>query len=98
MPSFKATAIVIGLNTEPNSNWPDIERLLNILGRLVETGNTVVVIEHNMDVIKNCDWIIDLGPEGGDGGGQLVAQGDPESIKQNKKSYTGKFLLKYLNT
>ena len=71
--------------------------LLNVLTRLVEKGNSVIVIEHNLDVIKTADWIIDLGPEGGDEGGTIVAEGTPEQIIKNKKSYTGKFLKPILN-
>jgi excinuclease ABC subunit A len=67
-----------------------------VLQRLVDTGNTVVVIEHNMDVIKCADWVIDLGPEGGSGGGTLVAEGTPESVAKVKSSYTGKFLAEAL--
>ncbi|WP_456392938.1 excinuclease ABC subunit UvrA [Persephonella sp.] len=74
----------------------DVEKLIRVLNRLVEKGNTVVVIEHNLDVIKNADWIIDLGPEGGDGGGQIVACGTPEEVMNNASSYTGQFLRKYL--
>ena len=70
----------------------DIQHLLNVLNRLVDQGNTAVIIEHNLDVIKTADWIIDIGPEGGDGGGQLVAIGTPEAIAKSTKSYTGKFL------
>jgi excinuclease ABC subunit A len=66
--------------------------LLGVLHRLRDHGNTVVVIEHSLDVIKTADWIIDLGPEGGDGGGQVVAQGTPEQIAQNQGSYTGRYL------
>jgi len=67
-----------------------------MLNQLVDTGNTVVVIEHNLDVIKTADWIIDLGPEGGDRGGRIVAQGTPEDIAAVKDSYTGQFLKKIL--
>lgn len=74
----------------------DVHRLVNILQRLVDTGNTIIVIEHNLDLIKTCDYIIDLGPEGGDGGGEIVAVGTPEQICKNDRSYTGKFLKKYL--
>jgi len=73
-------------------HFADIENLLNVLGRLCDMGNTVVVIEHNLDVIKMADYIIDLGPEGGDAGGQVVVAGSPEQIVKNKKSYTTKFL------
>ena len=69
-----------------------IDRLLNILHRLADLGNTVVVIEHNLDVVKTADWIIDLGPEGGDGGGEIVATGTPEEVAAVKGSYTGGFL------
>ena len=70
--------------------------LLHVLQGLVGKGNTVVVIEHNLDVIKSSDWIIDLGPEGGDGGGNIVAEGTPEMVSAVKKSYTGQFLKKIL--
>ena len=74
----------------------DVKKLIDVLQRLVDKGNTVVVIEHNMDVIKCADWIIDLGPEGGEGGGYIVAQGTPEEVAQNPNSYTGYYLKKYL--
>ena len=73
-----------------------MHKLVNILQRLVDTGNTIIVIEHNLDLIKTCDHIIDLGPEGGDNGGEVVAVGTPEQICKNERSYTGKFLKKYL--
>jgi len=79
-------------------HFADIEKLLDVLQRLVNAGNSVVVIEHNLDVIKCADWIIDLGPEGGDGGGEIVAQGTPEQISICKKSFTGKVLKKVLAT
>ena len=69
-----------------------MRKLLEVLHRLVEGGNTVVVIEHNLEVIKTADWVIDLGPEGGDGGGEIVAWGPPEDIVKAPRSYTGKFL------
>ena len=72
-------------------------KLLEVLHELVDTGNTVVVIEHNLEVIKTADWIIDLGPEGGDGGGEIVAAGPPEEIVREKRSYTGAFLKPVLN-
>ena len=78
-------------------HFEDIRMLLNVLTRLVEKGNSVIVIEHNLDVIKTADWIIDLGPEGGDEGGTIVAEGTPEQIMKNKKSYTGQFLKPILN-
>jgi len=71
--------------------------LLAVLRRLSTAGNTVVVIEHNLDVIKTCDWVIDLGPEGGAGGGRVVAQGTPEKVAASKKSYTGRFLKAVLS-
>jgi Excinuclease ATPase subunit len=73
-------------------HFADIELLLNVLDRLKKQGNTVVVIEHNLDVIKTADWIIDLGPEGGSDGGTIVAEGTPEDVVKNKDSYTGQFL------
>ena len=75
----------------------DVHKLIDILQRLVDTGNTIIVIEHNLDLIKTCDHIIDLGPEGGDNGGEVVAVGTPEQICKNERSYTGKFLKKYIN-
>jgi len=77
-------------------HFDDIKKLLMVLQSLVEAGNTVVIIEHNLDVIKATDWIIDLGPEGGAAGGRIVAQGLPEKIVKSKKSYTGCFLKKVL--
>ena len=79
-----------GLHTD------DIKKLLVILERIVDNGDTVVVIEHNLDVIKVADYIIDLGPEGGDGGGEIVAKGTPETVALNEKSYTGMYLKEYL--
>ena len=75
----------------------DVHKLIDILQRLVDTGNTIIVIEHNLDLINTCDHIIDLGPEGGDNGGEVVAIGTPEQICKNERSYTGKFLKKYIN-
>jgi excinuclease ABC subunit A len=77
-------------------HFEDIEKLLGVLHRLVEAGNTVVVIEHNLDVIKCADWILDLGPEGGAGGGAIIAEGTPEQVAKVKKSYTGQFLAPML--
>ena len=71
-------------------------QLLDVLHALVENGNTVLVIEHNLEVIKTADWVIDLGPEGGDGGGEIVAAGTPEDIAKTKRSYTGQFLMPVL--
>ena len=77
-------------------HFEDIRVLMDVINRLVDKGNTVLIIEHNMDVIKLADYIIDIGPEGGKGGGQLVAKGTPEEIIKVKKSYTGEFLKKEL--
>ena len=74
----------------------DVHKLIEVLQRLVEAGNTVLVIEHNLDVIKTADYLIDLGPEGGDGGGTLVAFGTPEEVAQIPESYTGQYLKSYL--
>ena len=79
-------------------HFADIKKLMEVVDRLVEAGNTVVMIEHNLDVIKLADHIIDLGPEGGDGGGHIVAQGTPEEVSLCKDSYTGYYLSKILNT
>ena len=75
-------------------HFADIERLLAILRKLVNFGNTVIIIEHNLDVIRNTDWILDLGPEGGDKGGKIVAEGTPENIAKLKASHTGQYLAK----
>ena len=77
-------------------HFADVSKLLAVLQRLADKGNTVLVIEHNLDVIKTADWVIDLGPEGGDEGGEIVAQGTPEDIARNKNSYTGEYLKKVL--
>jgi excinuclease ABC subunit A len=77
-------------------HFEDVKRLLHVLDRLVDAGNTVVVIEHNLDVIKCADWIIDLGPEGGEEGGRIVAEGTPEDVARNRASYTGQYLGKVL--
>ena len=73
----------------------DVDKLIDVLQRLADTGNTIVVIEHSLDVIKTCDHIIDLGPEGGDGGGTIVATGTPEEVSKVEESYTGQFLKRY---
>jgi excinuclease ABC subunit A len=77
-------------------HYEDVKKLIEILQKLVNKGNTVVVIEHNMDVIKSSDYIIDIGPEGGTGGGQIVAKGTPEEVANVEKSYTGQYLKKAL--
>lgn len=98
--SKKSTGKTIYLLDEPTTglHMYDVKKLIGILNRLVEAGNSVVVIEHNLDVIKSADYIIDLGPEGGNGGGTIVAKGTPEEVAQNEKSYTGKYLKKILNS
>jgi excinuclease ABC subunit A len=90
----RSTGKTIYLLDEPTTglHFEDVRRLLTVLARLVESGNTVLVIEHNLDVIKTADWIIDMGPEGGDGGGRIIAEGTPEVVAKVKGSYTGKFL------
>jgi excinuclease ABC subunit A len=78
-------------------HFDDIRKLLGVLGRLVDQGNTVVVIEHNLDVIKTADWIVDLGPEGGSGGGRVIAEGPPELVAKHPDSHTGRFLAPLLS-
>ena len=96
--SKKSTGRTLYILDEPTTglHFADIEKLLNVLNRLVDKGNTVVVIEHHPDVIKVADYVIDLGPEGGDEGGEVVAFGRPEEIAQNPRSYTGKMLKEIL--
>jgi excinuclease ABC subunit A len=92
--SKRATGRTMYILDEPTTglHFADVQRLLDVLDRLVEAGNTVLVIEHNLDVIKNADWIIDLGPEGGDRGGEIVVEGPPKEIAKSKRSYTGQVL------
>ena len=96
--SKRATGKTLYILDEPTTGLhiADVHRLVDILQRLVDTGNTIIVIEHNLDLIKTADYIIDLGPEGGDNGGEVVAVGTPEQICKNERSYTGEFLKKYL--
>ena len=96
--SKKATGKTLYILDEPTTGLhiADVHRLVDILQRLVNTGNTIIVIEHNLDLIKTCDNIIDLGPEGGEAGGTIIATGTPEQIAKNENSYTGKFLKKML--
>ena len=94
----RATGKTLYILDEPSTglHFYDIDKLLKMLNALADAGNTILIIEHNMDIIKCADWIIDLGPEGGDGGGEVVFAGTPENIIKDKKSYTGKYLKKYL--
>ena len=94
----RSTGQTLYILDEPTTglHMADVHKLIEVLNRLVDQNNTVVVIEHNLDVIKVADYIIDLGPEGGDGGGELVKTGTPEEIAKTKKSYTGQFLKKIL--
>jgi excinuclease ABC subunit A len=97
--SKMSTGKTLYILDEPTTglHFADIKMLLDVLNRLVEKGNSVITIEHNPDVIKTSDWIIDLGPEGGDEGGDVVASGPPEAIAKCEKSYTGQFLRKELH-
>ena len=96
--SKRSTGKTLFVLDEPTTglHFADIELLLNVLNRLKDQGNTIVVIEHNLDVVKTADWIIDLGPEGGSDGGNIVASGTPEDIAKVDKSFTGQFLNKML--
>ncbi len=91
--SRRATGKTVYILDEPTTglHFADVDRLLRVLKLLVQKGNSIFIIEHNLDVVKNCDWIIDLGPEGGEGGGEIVASGTPKDIGSNKKSYTGSY-------
>ena len=96
--SKRATGKTLYLLDEPTTglSFSDCAALLTVLHRLVDSGNTVILIEHNLDVIKNSDWLIDLGPGAGDKGGKLIATGTPEQLAANPKSFTGKYLQRYL--
>ena len=96
--SKRSTGRTIYILDEPTTGLhaDDVRRLIEVLQKLVELGNTVLVIEHNLDVIKTADYLIDLGPEGGDGGGTIVCSGTPEEVAACEKSYTGKYLKKML--
>lgn len=90
----RSTGKTVYILDEPTTglHFEDVNKLLKVLQSLVDKGNTVIVIEHNLDVIKEADWLIDLGPEGGDGGGTIVTQGTPEQVAECEASWTGKFL------
>ena len=96
--SKRSTGRTLYILDEPTTglHFEDIRKLLRVLDRLVEAGNTVVVIEHNLDVIKTADWVVDVGPDGGDGGGRVVAAGTPEQVAAVSESYTGRFLADML--
>ncbi len=95
--SKRQTGRTLYLLDEPTTglHFDDVRKLLDVLHRLTDLGNTVIIIEHNLDVIRNADWILDLGPEGGEEGGKIVAQGTPEQVARNKKSYTGQALAEF---
>jgi len=97
--SKRQTGRTLYILDEPTTglHFDDVRKLLDVLQRLVDLGNTVLIIEHHLDVIKQADWIIDLGPEGGEGGGRVVAQGPPEFVARTKKSYTGQALARVLS-
>jgi len=96
--SKRDTGRTLYILDEPTTglHFADIALLLKVLQQLVDAGNTVIVIEHNLDVIKTADWVIDMGPEGGSGGGQIVGVGTPETLAQNSTSYTGRYLAQKL--
>jgi excinuclease ABC subunit A len=96
--SRRDTGRTLYILDEPTTglHFHDIRLLLEVLQRLCEAGNTVVVIEHNLDVVKTADWVVDLGPEGGDGGGRIIAEGTPEHIAREPQSYTGRYLRRAL--
>ncbi|HZD48339.1 MAG TPA: excinuclease ABC subunit A, partial [Silvibacterium sp.] len=95
--SKRQTGRTLYMLDEPTTglHFDDVRRLLEVLHRLTDLGNTVIIIEHNLDVVRNADWIIDLGPEGGEDGGQIVAEGTPEHVSTIDRSYTGEFLRRY---
>jgi excinuclease ABC subunit A len=98
--SKRSTGRTLYILDEPTTglHFEDVRKLLEVLHELVEQGNSVVVIEHNLDVIKTADWIIDIGPEGGDGGGEIVAEGTPEDVAESTRSHTGRYLKDILAT
>jgi excinuclease ABC subunit A len=98
--SKKDSGNTVYILDEPTTglHFADVKKLLKILTRLRDLGNTIIVIEHNLDIISSADWIIDLGPEGGNNGGYIISTGTPESVSNDPKSYTGKFLKDKLNS
>ena len=96
--SRRGTGKTIYILDEPTTglHFADVHKLVEILRRLSDGGNTVVVIEHNLDVIKSADYLIDIGPEGGEGGGRVIAEGTPEAVAENPESYTGRYVKRYL--
>jgi excinuclease ABC subunit A len=96
--SRRATGRTMYVLDEPSVGLhaADVHKLIEVLQRLVDAGNSVIIIEHNLDIVKVADWLIDLGPEGGDRGGTLVAEGTPEQVQRTKGSYTGQFLKEHL--
>ncbi|MEG1181939.1 MAG: excinuclease ABC subunit UvrA, partial [Oscillospiraceae bacterium] len=96
--SKRSTGQTVYILDEPTTglHTADVSKLISVLQKLVDMGNTVIVIEHNLDIIKTSDYIIDLGPEGGNKGGEIIACGTPEEVAKNKKSYTGQFLKRVL--
>ena len=98
--SKRSTGRTLYILDEPTTglHFEDVRKLLEVLHELVEQGNTVIVIEHNLDVVKTADWIIDIGPEGGDGGGEIVATGTPEDVAEVAASHTGRYLKDILAT
>jgi excinuclease ABC subunit A len=94
----RSTGQTLYLIDEPTTglSFYDVHKLLDVVQRLVDKGNSVIMIEHNLDMIRCCDWVIDLGPEGGDRGGEIIAQGTPEEVAEVKGSYTGKYLKEVL--
>ena len=96
--SKRSTGRTLYILDEPTTglHFADVDNLLKVLSKLVDSGNTVIIIEHNMDVIKTADHIIDLGPEGGDKGGEVLVDGPPEEVAKNKRSYTGQYLKEHV--
>ncbi len=96
--SRRATGRTLYVLDEPSVGLhaADVHKLIEVLQRLVDSGNSVLIIEHNLDIIKVADWLIDLGPEGGDRGGELIAEGTPDQVMKTKGSYTGKYLREHM--